>query len=161
MVEGDTRCNLVSVRSGSPGRMRNRKKFRTSTKNRVPRARSAFPLRSAPGSGPVLRAPPSHEHDDHSHDRRPDECQPDLEKRRGAARATGSLFGADRPQVQVAFVGESVGNLALVGIGRGPGPAPELTGTPGLELVVVVEDYVRVVLVGDALHLLDGLGPLV
>jgi hypothetical protein len=42
-VDGDERCSLVSVRAGSPGRMRNRKKFRTSTKNRVPRAPISFP----------------------------------------------------------------------------------------------------------------------
>jgi hypothetical protein len=38
------RCNRVSVRSGSPGRMRNRKKFRTSTNRSVPAACSSFQL---------------------------------------------------------------------------------------------------------------------
>jgi hypothetical protein len=43
IVEGETRCKRVRVRSGSPGRMRKRKKFRTRTNRSVPTACSSFP----------------------------------------------------------------------------------------------------------------------
>src|SRR3712207_5109181 len=73
-----------------------------------------------------------------------------------------TLFrSAQRPQVHVCLVREGEGHLPGIGIRRSLGPTLELVRTPGLGLVVVVEDDVGVLLVGDALHLLYGGGPLV
>ena len=156
------RCNRMNVRSGSPGRMRNRKKFRTSTNRSVPAglqqlpAYVARPAQALSSALPRLRkttipamtaiaTTPSPTYSSGDVPPPPPVC---------VARAEGL-------QVHVGLGRESEGHLAGVGVRRGLGPALELVRPPGFELVVVVEDDVRIILVGDPLHLLYGGGPLV